>query len=321
MRSILLVTEEFDPNADNLIQELLHRGIPYLRWNLDRYPQDSSLTYRSSATGFEGAIETDGRVVSFDDIGSVWYRTYRASGFPAGLSASQREFAQQEAEMAVEALPLVTKWQWINDPRYQRHAIRKPAQLFTAHRLGFAVPQTIISNDPGKIRAFCDQDGMEIIYKALSQSANLEPGKAIFTGALTPQALASLDLIRHTPGIFQELIPKAFELRLTVVADKIFAVKILSQEKERTKIDWRLAPYELRYEPTDLPQDIRYLVAAFMTEFNLVYSCLDFIVTPEGKYVFLESNPGGQYLWIEHLTGLPITETIVDALLWTNSSK
>ena len=200
MKSILLITEQFDPNVDNLIQELLRRGIPYLRWNLDHYPQDSSLTYRATTTGFEGAIETDGRVASFDDIGSVWYRTYRASGFPAGLNSDQREFAGQEAEMALEALPLVAKWQWINDPRHHRQATRKPAQLFTARRLGFAIPQTIISNDPGKIRAFCGRDGSEIIYKALSQSTNLEPGKAIFTGAVTSQALSSLDLIRHTPG-------------------------------------------------------------------------------------------------------------------------
>jgi glutathione synthase/RimK-type ligase-like ATP-grasp enzyme len=278
------------------------------------------LTYRATATGFEGAIETDGRVVPFDDIGSVWYRTYRASGFPAGLNSDQREFAEQEAEMALEALPLVTNWQWINDPRHHRQATRKPAQLFAARRLGFAIPQTVISNDPGKIRTFCDRGGSEIIYKALSQSTNLEPGKTIFTGAVTSQALSFLDLIRHTLGIFQELIPKAYEVRLTVVVDRILAVKILSQEKEQTRIDWRVAPYELKYEPTDLPQDIRYLVAAFMAEFNLVYSCLDFIITPEGQYVFLESNPGGQYPWIEYLTGLPITETIVDALLWASPS-
>jgi glutathione synthase/RimK-type ligase-like ATP-grasp enzyme len=186
--------------------------------------------------------------------------------------------------------------------------------------LGLSVPQTVISNDADRIRAFCDRCDPEIIYKALSQTSNLEPGKAIFTGVVTPEALSSLDLIRHTPGIFQELIPKAYDVRLTVVADKMFAVRILSQEKEHTKIDWRVAPYELRHEPIDLPQDIRYLVAAFMAEFNLVYSCLDFIVTPEGEYVFLESNPGGQYLWIEYLTGLPITETIADALLWANPS-
>jgi glutathione synthase/RimK-type ligase-like ATP-grasp enzyme len=320
MKATLLITEQFDPNADNLIQELRHRGAPYVRWNLDRYPLQSSLTFATTATGFGGAIETDGRIVSFEDIGSVWYRAYRASGFPAGFNAEQRQFAEQEAEMALEALPAVTNWQWINDPRYHRQARWKPAQLSTARRLGLAIPQTVISNDPDKVRAFCEQYGPDVIYKPLSQSSDLAPGKAIFTGLVTPEASSSLDLIRHTPGIFQKLIPKAYEVRLTVVADKMFAARILSQEKEQTKIDWRVAPYDVKHEPVEVPQDIRYLVTAFMTEFKLVYSCLDFIVTPDGQYVFLESNPGGQYLWVEYLTGLPITEAIADALLWASPS-
>ena len=142
-------------------------------------------------------------------------------------------------------------------------------------------------------------------------------GKAIFTGLVTSHALSRLDLIRHGPGIFQKLIPKAYEVRLTVVADKLFAVKILSQEKEQTRVDWRRAPYDLQHEPVELPEDIRYLVAAYMTEFDLVYSCST-LSDPGGQVVFLESDPGGQYLWIEYLTGLPITEAIVDALVWAD---
>jgi D-alanine-D-alanine ligase-like ATP-grasp enzyme len=64
-----------------------------------------------------------------------------------------------------------------------------------------------------------------------------------------------------------------------------------------------------------LPADIRDKVSGFMAEAGLIYSCIDFIVTPEGRYVFLESNPRGQYLWIEHYTGMPITEAIADALM------
>ena len=46
-----------------------------------------------------------------------------------------------------------------------------------------------------------------------------------------------------------------------------------------------------------------------------LHCCFDFIVTPEGRHVFLESNPRGQYLWIEHYTSMPITEAIADALM------
>lgn len=39
------------------------------------------------------------------------------------------------------------------------------------------------------------------------------------------------------------------------------------------------------------------------------------IVTPQDEYVFLEINPNGQWLWIERLTNLPISEIIADTLI------
>ena len=39
------------------------------------------------------------------------------------------------------------------------------------------------------------------------------------------------------------------------------------------------------------------------------------VLTPDGRYVFLEINPNGQYLWIEKLTGLPISDAVSDLLI------
>jgi glutathione synthase/RimK-type ligase-like ATP-grasp enzyme len=319
MKTILLVTEEFDPTADHLIQVLRRRGCPVLRWNLDRYPQESTLSYRASPHQFCGSIATEGRMVPLDLIGSVWYRASRCRGFPASLKPEELEFATREAESALNALPLVTDWHWIDEPRRHRDAAWKPAQLAAARRLNLAIPRTVITNDPDAVMAFREKSGGTIIFKSLSQTLGLEPGRAAFTGIVTDEVLSSLNLIRHTPGIFQELVLKDYEVRLTVVADKMFAVKILSQGNERTKLDWRIAPHDIKYEPIDLPADICDKVRAFMAEAGLIYSCIDFIVTPEGRHVFLESNPRGQYLWIEHYTGMPITEAIADALIAASS--
>jgi hypothetical protein len=38
------------------------------------------------------------------------------------------------------------------------------------------------------------------------------------------------------------------------------------------------------------------------------------IVTPSGEYVFLEINPQGQYGWMEHLIGLPISPALADLI-------
>jgi glutathione synthase/RimK-type ligase-like ATP-grasp enzyme len=319
MKTILLVTEQYDPTADNLIQVLCGRGRPFLRWNLDRYPQGSTLTYHASTEGFGGALSVDGQTVPLDAIGSVWYRALRCRGFPSGLKPEELEFAIREAENTVQSLPAVTDWHWMNKPGRHRAAQWKPAQLAVARRLGLRIPRTVITNDPNTIREFHEQCGGAIIYKPHSQTLSIEPGKAAFTGIVSDKTLSSLDLIRHTPGIFQELVAKDCEVRLTVVEDKMFAARILSQKNERTKLDWRTAPYELNYEPTELPADIRDKVRALMAEYGITYSCLDFIVTPDGEYVFLESNPRGQYLWIEYYTGMPITEAIADSLTGTFS--
>lgn len=54
---------------------------------------------------------------------------------------------------------------------------------------------------------------------------------------------------------------------------------------------------------------------ALVKNLGLVFGCIDMIVTPEGKYVFLEINPNGQWMWIEELSELPIAESIVSMLI------
>ena len=48
---------------------------------------------------------------------------------------------------------------------------------------------------------------------------------------------------------------------------------------------------------------------------GLSYGAVDLVLTPEGRYVFLEINPNGQYLWVEDATGLPISDALCDLLM------
>jgi hypothetical protein len=36
---------------------------------------------------------------------------------------------------------------------------------------------------------------------------------------------------------------------------------------------------------------------------GLIYGAIDMRLTPDGRYVFLEINPAGQWLFVEHRTG------------------
>jgi len=48
---------------------------------------------------------------------------------------------------------------------------------------------------------------------------------------------------------------------------------------------------------------------------SLNYGAIDIILTPEGKHVFLELNPAGEFFWLERAPGLPISDAIADLLL------
>jgi hypothetical protein len=52
-----------------------------------------------------------------------------------------------------------------------------------------------------------------------------------------------------------------------------------------------------------------------MRRLGLVYGAIDLRLTPEGRYVFLEINPSGQFLYVEHATGQPITAALAKALI------
>jgi hypothetical protein len=315
MKTVLIITASFDPQADLLIAELRRRSVPCVRWNTYEFPISSVLTYRASNSGFGAEIISDGRTVDLASIGSIWWQWDQPAGFPADLNPAERRFAEREAELAVNALPSIGGYAWINHPTCERLANSKAAQLFAARTVGLEIPRTVITNNPDEVRQFIATAQGQIVYKASSPPRNIAPDQALFTGLVTDETLANLDLIRITPGIFQERIDKSYELRITVIGARIFAVKIDSQALAETQLDWRHAQHDVAYEAVTLPSETTMKISAFMESLGLTYGAFDFIVTPDGRYVFLEVNPGGAYMWVEAATGLAITPAIADALM------
>lgn len=79
-------------------------------------------------------------------------------------------------------------------------------------------------------------------------------------------------------------------------------------------MDWRNDYSALRYESITPPDSVSRGVVAYCVDFGLNYGAFDFVIRPDGGWVFLECNPGGQYAWIEEEIGVPITESISDLL-------
>jgi D-alanine-D-alanine ligase-like ATP-grasp enzyme len=68
------------------------------------------------------------------------------------------------------------------------------------------------------------------------------------------------------------------------------------------------------WQPYTLPEPVSERVLRLMDALGLNYGALDFIVTPQGRHVFLEVNPAGEFMWLMRHPGLPIAEALANVL-------
>ncbi len=175
---------------------------------------------------------------------------------------------------------------------------------------GLRIPRTLIMNDPQHARHFAQAVGT-VAYKAL-QGSPLVGGKSLYTTIIrSPTAIG--DSVRHTAHLFQEFIPKQFEVRLTVVGRQMFAARI-DAHSNAAKADFRADYDNLTYQPIELPEHVAEGIRLLMHRFGLLYAAHDFLVTEDGQWVYLETNPNGQWGWIEVHTGLPIAAALASLL-------
>ncbi|WAL96271.1 hypothetical protein [Streptomyces sp. Je 1-369] len=61
-------------------------------------------------------------------------------------------------------------------------------------------------------------------------------------------------------------------------------------------------------------REVEKRVRSLMADLGLFFGALDFAVTPEGRWVFFEVNPNGQWHWLAVKAGVPLVEAMADAL-------
>lgn len=127
----------------------------------------------------------------------------------------------------------------------------------------------------------------------------------------TPVDLAAVDpaTLAVTAHCLQEQVTdKLYEVRVTMIGDVPFGVAIHA-DSDAARLDWRRDYAHLRYEPFTPPTELVDGMSRYLRAMNLSYGCFDLVATPRG-FLAYECNPAGQYLWLEHATGLPISATI-----------
>ena len=197
----------------------------------------------------------------------------------------------------------------VNPLEAQRAAAVKPYHLAVAQRVGLRIPDTLITSDPQHVKEFIDRHHGSVVYKAMTAL----PQAFLETRLWQDEDLSRLEQLPLAPTIFQEFVDGPADIRVTIARDEQFAARIASSSS-RIGIDSRL-DLDVPARACDLPSDVSASLDALMRGLGLSFATIDLKLDAQGDHYFLEVNPQGQFLYIEILTGQPISAAVARTLV------
>jgi hypothetical protein len=117
--------------------------------------------------------------------------------------------------------------------------------------------------------------------------------------------LSRLDTVKSCPTTLQEYIEPGGDVRVIALGATLHAFWIDSSAGEEP-VDSRL-DLTVDHRPFELPEWLAARVRKLLVNLGLITGVVDLRVSKEGQFYFLEVNPSGQYLYLELLTGVPLS--------------
>ena len=308
---ILIVTERADLTADWLVVELERRGAAFCRFNTEDYPTRVGIEWRVGGS----VLTFENFSLALADAESVWYRRPVPPTLPDNGDRQAAEWAIGEANAALLGVWRSHDARWVNHPDKNKLAEAKQEQLQRASKVGLSIPDSVVTNRPDVVREFLGRRAA-ICKPIWSGRIGRGVSERLFFTSLVDLSAAQLELMGPEPYFFQELVPKEYDVRVTVIGDQVFAARIDSQDSQDAKIDWRRSrPGALAHSVEDLPPALAQSCLDLCRSYGLQFGAIDLARRPDGGYTFFEINPNGQWAWVEQRTGLPLRAALADLLI------
>jgi glutathione synthase/RimK-type ligase-like ATP-grasp enzyme len=307
---ILLLTSVEDFTVDYIIQEIQNREIQYIRINSENFDR-IDVSYSPSGLF---TLHIDGNEYILDKVKSVYFRRV-PNKFPFLNHSKYQKFGNREWQHFLEGSLNTLDASWINPYFSTLTAEKKALQLHLAKALGLEIPASLISNSKKRILEFIDFH-KKVIVKPVSHgliSDSENSFYSFYTQEIQAKDFTDKNDRYDLPIYLQEKIPNEYDLRVTVVGNKIFPVKIFKSDSD-SEVDWRKPAVIKEYEKINLPETLTDKILKLNKRLNLTYSAMDFIYT-NNNFVFLEVNPAGEWVWLDLELKLNIRESIVDLML------
>ena len=243
-------------------------------------------------------------------VETIFYRPLRVPVSSPNVDAG--EFIEREWRHFVMGALLQSAAPWVNSPYANVRASHKTWQLHLARKLGLAVPDTLVTTSAKHLRKFVARKGACVVkpvsYGWFQDSHSNE--RVMYTRRVVLDDLPqrSDQLLLGSPTLIQEEVSRAFDVRMTVLGRWMQAFAI-SWDQE-SDVDWRSAA-DVSYTPIDVAREIREKVYSLHQSLGIHFGTVDFVVRKgDGAWVFLETNPAGQWGWLDQHVGKGDTPSV-----------
>lgn len=302
---LLVLTNSADQTADYLLGKLTTE---HVRFDTDKLHEHAIIAYDHGPL-----IYTHDRTYTPDQVTTIWYRRPTALRVTVSDDAAENRHACNEWGAALEGfLAHVPTKCWMNHPTNNAAASAKTEQLTRATRLGLAVPDTIVTQDPERARDFITRHE-RVITKPLSDGYVERPSGVdtlIYTSAITDDALTHLGLVTRAPTLLQARVNKTRDVRITIIDEQAYAVAIHRPDaRGEQAVDVRADNMAgAVYDHVTLPRDIEDTLQELVTSYRLRFAAIDMSIDHDGKWWFFELNPNGQWAWLDIVGGQHLWE-------------
>ncbi|MFH1209833.1 MAG: hypothetical protein V1663_03520 [archaeon] len=321
MNKVLILTYEEDLHAESVCNFFKDKKIEYFRINTDKLIENYRISFDSNSGLY--IVANSDKTITIDEGWNIWNRRVMDPEIPKDTPKELEEIIFTETKRTWEGLLFTHKGKVVNRPQANFAANNKIDQLcFAKNYGGIDIPETILTNNSEIFIKFYNvhrERNHKICHK-LQKAALVKKDNGeyltTYNNIVNEENMQYSHLIKNNPSLFQTYIKKEYELRITALENKVIGIAIHSQDSELSKIDFRRYDFKnVRYELVDLPINVSSFCSDMIKHYNLFFGEFDFIFTKDGKYVFLELNPNGQWLWLELKSGYNLTKDVAENLL------
>ncbi len=262
---VLLLSSIYDFSTDLVVQELERRRVVYFRLNKEEFSN-----YRLTIDIKNKALEivAGGKFYKITpSVKSIYFRQpVFLRNTPSDALTIDEQLIKSQWMGFLRSLVIFEKTCWVNKPEATYLAETKAYQLIVANDIGFETPETLIGNDASKFQSIENQ----IIIKSLDTLLLRESDECLFTYS-TVKNVNDLNEnnVSSAPLTVQEYISPKIDIRVTVIGDKVVAVKITSGGKGIEE-DWRTIDRDhVEYIEIQLPRRVHDRCLELLDRLNL----------------------------------------------------